>query len=68
VINAKRQFLVGEENSIDGQTSIGLQGSVPFAEADNVGMEQKQLDGWLLIDKRKTAKRQYWILWKIRRL
>jgi len=31
---------VGEGNDIDGQTSIGLQGSVPLVEADFAGMKQ----------------------------
>jgi len=37
---SKDDSWVGEGNGIDGQTSIGLQGSVPIAEADFVGMKQ----------------------------
>jgi len=39
-LTSKDDSWVGEGNGIDGQTSIGLQGSVPHVEADFVGMKQ----------------------------
>ena len=39
-LTSKDDSWVGEGNGIDGQTSIGLQGSVPLAEFDFVGMKQ----------------------------
>jgi len=45
---SKDDSWVGEGNGIDGQTSIGLQGSVPLAEADFVGMKQNST-GWAVL-------------------
>ena len=39
-LTSKDDSWVGEGHGIDGQTSIGLQGSVPLAESDFVGMKQ----------------------------
>jgi len=39
-LTLKDNSWVGEGNGIDVQTSIGLQGSVPLAEADFVGIKQ----------------------------
>jgi len=48
-LTSKDNSWVGEGNDIDGQTSIGLQGSVPLAEADFVGMEQNSTEWAALI-------------------
>jgi len=54
---SKDNSWVGEGNGIDGQTSIGLQGFVPVAEADNVGMKQKPAQWVALNWQKKNWKR-----------